>query len=169
VSDQSLRSTDTGRRNICGVASPQLLIALMLLDLKQRTQARVGLVQDPPRPPHPRRTRPRCVPKEHRFARQRTGDHEGCTGLGGEWMAMCGSRLTRMLTFDNDLRYLLLWIALFCSCRCDTGRKEGLQHFPVHPAQHRGPVKHTNNIHSIARSSYSQSCASSNLECRSQS
>ena len=83
-------------------------------------------------------------------------------------MAMGGSRLTRLLTFDHNLRYLLLWIALFCSFRCDTGRKEGLQHFPVHPAQHRGPVKHANNIYSIARSSFSQSCAFNNFECRSQ-
>jgi hypothetical protein len=83
-------------------------------------------------------------------------------------MAMYGSRLTRLLSFDDDLRYLLLWNALFCSCRCDTGRKEGLQYFPVHPTQHRGPVKHTNNIYSIARSSFSQSRAFTNLECRSQ-
>jgi hypothetical protein len=27
-------------------------------------------------------------------------------------MVACGSRLTRLLTFDNDLRYLLLWNAL---------------------------------------------------------
>ena len=168
MSDHPLRSTDTGRRNIGRITSSRSLIAPMLLDLKQRTQARVGLVEDPPRPPHPRRTRSRCLPKEHRFARQRKGDHEGCTGLGGEWMAMYGSRLTRLLSFDDDLRYLLLWNALFCSCRCDTGRKEGLQYFPVHPTQHRGPVKHTNNIYSIARSSFSQSRAFTNLECRSQ-
>ena len=54
------------------------------LATSQRAQAGIRLVENPPRPPYPRRTGPRCLPKEHRLARSREGDHEGCSGLGGE-------------------------------------------------------------------------------------